>query len=168
MHQLRIFVGTMLCEKSQSISDHPVESGGRLEWRRQRLIAERHKDIGVGQRAWFCWLATSNHCQQEQRGSEPASNVQTLLHWEPHLDAMNMTPSDAARSWEVNPRTRRVQASRRCGYRRLTSATDAAMSVSSTLISRSDRRLKYKQLLPILCFPSLARRSACSGLPATR
>jgi hypothetical protein len=60
------------------------------------------------------------------------------------------------------------QASRECGYRRLTSATDPAMSASRILTLRSAKRLKYRQDLPILCLPSLAKSSTCSGFSATR
>jgi hypothetical protein len=54
-----------------------------------------------------------------------------------------------------------------CPWRRFTSATEPATSFSSTDLSRSASRVKYRQDLVILCGPSLDSSdlwSSCSGV----
>jgi hypothetical protein len=51
-------------------------------------------------------------------------------------------------------------------YRRLTSATDPAMSASRTLTSRSARRLKYRQDLTHLVSPELGQEVDLLGFSA--
>jgi len=51
-------------------------------------------------------------------------------------------------------------------WRRLISATEPTTSFSSTDLSRSARRFKYRQALPILCLPSLDSKDLCSS-PST-
>lgn len=51
---------------------------------------------------------------------------------------------------------------------RLSSESDPSTSFSRTFWSRSASRLKYRQALPNLCLPSLAKSDAWSGASATK